>query len=39
MFCWRGFWEAAGQDFTAHYPVTYFVLYVSLLLLAYLSGV
>lgn len=30
--------DAAGQDFDARWMVTYFVLYVSLVLLAYLSG-
>ena len=39
LFCWPRFWDFAGQDFMAHYPVTYFVLYVSLLALGYLAGV
>jgi len=35
LFCWVGFWDAAGQDFRVRWPVTYFVLYVSLMLLAW----
>lgn len=34
LFCWIKFWDAAGQNFLVNYPVTYFVLYVSLLVLA-----
>ena len=37
LFCWVKFWDAAGQNFLVNYPVTYFVLYVSLLVLARLS--
>lgn len=33
LFCWIKFWDAAGQNFLVNYPVTYFVLYVSLLVL------
>ena len=35
LFCWVQFWEFAAEDFLVYYPVTYFVLYVSLLLLAW----
>lgn len=34
LFCWIKFWDAAGQNFFVNYPVTYFVLYVTLLVLA-----
>ena len=39
LFCWVGFWETAALDFPAYYPVTYFVLYVSLMLLIRMSGI
>ena len=38
LFCWHRFWIAVGQDFLVNYPITYFVLYVSLFLLARMSG-
>ena len=37
LFCWIKFWDAAGRNFLVNYPVTYFVLYVSLLLLFRMS--
>ena len=38
LFCWPRFWDAAGQNFLVNYPITYYVLYASLLLLGYLAG-
>ena len=37
LFCWGGFWEGAAQDFRVRWPVTYFVLYVSLMLLVWVE--
>lgn len=34
LFCWTRFWDATGRNFLVNYPVTYFVLYASLLVLA-----
>ena len=36
VLSWVRFWDFAAADFIAHYPLTYFVLYCSLLVLAVL---
>lgn len=39
LFCWVRFWETAARDFLRFHPVTYFVLYTSLLVLARWVGI
>lgn len=37
IFCWNRFWLLAAANFERHHPLTYFVLYICLVLLAWLA--
>ena len=37
ILCWGQFWERAGENFERHYRLTYWVLYTSLVLWAWIA--
>lgn len=36
LYCWAKFWDTAAQDFHAYYRVTYSVLYITIILMAWI---
>lgn len=38
VLCWFRFWDLAGQNFEVYYPLTYFVLYVSIVVMTRLAA-